>query len=87
MTERQKQMLRNYNWANAESLAQAYKKCSHDKMRAEAKIRAEMVQEDGFGFRITGASTFAFSCAYKVKKDDKVMLIYHTAQNVYKFAI
>jgi hypothetical protein len=87
MTERQNQMLRNYNWANAESLSKAYKKCSWDKIRAEKKILDEMYKIGGYGYRITGANTFGFSCAYKVKEGDKVMLVYHTAKNVHKFAI
>lgn len=72
-------MINRYEAATHESLADAYRGGgSCYKRRAEKSIRNEMEYLGGWGFKITSANTFAFSCAYLYKKDGKTILVYHT---------
>lgn len=78
-------MINRYNAATCGSLAEAYRTGgSVYKRRAEDAIRREMEYLHGWGFRITSANTFEFSCAYLYKKDGKTVLVYHTACNCWE---
>ena len=74
-----------YDSAACESLDEAYASGGSRRTRAAEKaIREEMAELGGFGFRITGATTSHFSCAYLYKeKDGTVTLVTHTVANRY----
>lgn len=82
MTKKQQQIIHNYNRATAYSLSDVYKNCSVFKARAEKQILNEMESVGGWGYKITGANSNTFSCAYLMTDEDGVIkIVYHTAQN------
>jgi hypothetical protein len=83
MTKRQMQIINSYNKSNNYSLDDVYTSYSVFKARAEKDILNEMTSVDGWGYKILGANSCAFSCAY-LKQDDNdgnIKIVYHTAQN------
>ena len=82
MTKAQRQIINNYNRATAYSLDDVYANYSLFKARAEKQILAEMESVGGWGYKITGANSNTFSCAYLMTNADGVVkIVYHTAQN------
>lgn len=83
MTKRQQQIINNYKKSNNYSLDDVYTNYSVYKARAERQILNDMATDNGWGYRILGANSCAFSCAYlRTNKDDgQVEIVYHTAQN------
>lgn len=73
-------MIDRYKVARYGSLAEAYRTGgSYYKRHAEEAILREMKGIGGYGFRITSANTYHFSCAYLYDKDGETFLVYHTA--------
>ena len=87
MTKKQQQMLANYRFATKRSVCEAYKQPSVYKTRAEHFILNEMLENKGYDYFVTSAGCQHFSCAYTYTKDNQTRLRYHTAYNVYDFAI
>lgn len=83
MTKRQQQIVNNYNRSSNYSLDDVYTNYSVYKARAEKDILNEMASENGWGYKILGANSCSFSCAYlRQNKDDGfIEIVYHTAQN------
>lgn len=77
-TKQAEQMIRNYNYSNSCWLCQAYGRYSDAKERAENKILDEMQKIGGYSYRITGAGSCYFSCAYRLDHEGKKYLVYHT---------
>ena len=83
MTKAQQQIINNYNRAPAYSLDDVYANYSEFKARTERQILNEMESVGGWGYKILGANSFAFSCAYLKQNeiDGQIEIVYHTAQN------
>lgn len=83
MTKAQQQIINNYNRATAYSLADVYANYSVFKARAERQILDEMESVSGWGYKILGANSCTFSCAYLKQNeiDGQIEIVYHTAQN------
>lgn len=83
MTKRQKQIIDNYNNSRNYSLYDVYNNFSVFKARAEKDILNEMASVSGWGYKILGANSCSFSCAYLKQNeiDGQVEIVYHTAQN------
>jgi hypothetical protein len=83
MTKRQKQIIDNYNKSTNYSLDDVYDNYSVFKARAERQILNEMASTNGWGYKILGANTCSFSCAYLKQNeiDGQIEIVYHTAQN------
>ena len=90
-TKAAQSMISSYiNTTKGSSIYKAYRKPSAAKVEACDKIKKEMNEVGGYGFRITKAGSSFFSCAYLVNhiadgetKATKY-LIYHTVNNVYR---
>ena len=87
MTKAQQQIINNYNRATAFDLSQVYKTASVYKWRAQKTIFDEMEKCGGWGYRILGANSCAFSCAYLRQNEinGQIEIVYHTAQNTRVF--
>ena len=83
MTKRQQQIIDNYNKSINYTLSDVYNNCSCYKWRAEKGILNEMKNCNGWGYKILGANSCQFSCAYLTtdKDNGQVQIVYHTAQN------
>ena len=83
MTKRQQQIIDNYNKSNNYSLDYVYNSYSVYKARAERQILNEMKNCNGWGYKILGANSCQFSCAYLRQNadDGQIEIVYHTAQN------
>ena len=87
MTKQQQTLLANYRRADKTSVCEAYKNPSFYKTRAEHFILEEMKANNGHDYYVTTYGCQHFSCAYLYEKDNQQRLRYHTAYNVYDFAI
>lgn len=83
MTKRQQQIIDNYNKSCNYSLDDVYSNYSVFKARAEKDILTEMVEANGWGYKILGANSCAFSCAYlrQNAKNGQIEIVYHTAKS------
>ena len=83
MTKRQQQIISNYNRSTAYSLHDVYMYYSIYKARAEKDILQEMQNNGGWGYKILGANSCQFSCAYLMtdKESGHIKIVYHTASN------
>ncbi len=83
MTKRQQQIIDSYNKSTNYSLDDVYTNYSVFKARAEKDILDEIVNCNGWGYKILGANTCAFSCAYLKQNENngQIEIVYHTAQN------
>jgi hypothetical protein len=82
MTKKQQAIINNYNKSMAYCLDDVYATYSVFKARAEKQILNEMESVGGWGYKITGANSNTFSCAYLMTDADGVVkIVYHTAQN------
>lgn len=78
-TEQAKTIIRRYNNSDCYRLYQAYKySYSNYKARAEQEILDEMQKLGGYSYRITGAGSCFFSCAYRLAHDGKQYIVFHT---------
>ena len=87
MTKRQQQMVNNYNNSNMYRLSDLYTTCSFYKTRAEQMILNEMLDNNGYDYKICGGNSCTFSCAYKMVKDNHEILVYHTHCNRYEIVL
>jgi hypothetical protein len=83
MTKKQQQIISNYNKSTNYSLDDVYSNYSVFKARAERDILNEMASVDGWGYKILGANSCAFSCAYlrQNAENGQIEIVYHTSQN------
>ena len=83
MTKRQQQIIDTYNRSNNYSLNDVYTNYSVFKARAERDILNKMASVGGWGYKILGANSCAFSCAYLRQNAEhgQIEIVYHTAQN------
>lgn len=79
MTKKLQHLVEAYEHATMRDLYDLYERPSCAKIEADRKIRHEMIDAGGYGYRIIGGNSSTFSCAYKVG----TTLIYHTAYNKY----
>lgn len=76
--------------ARGDSIYKAYRRPSEAKVNAYNAIKKEMSEVGGYGFRITGAGSHFFSCAYLVnciadgETEATKYLIYHTPSKIYR---
>lgn len=88
LNKQQKSILDRYNTSNKYGLMDCYKSCSHYKTRAEHLIKQEMLDRNGWGYKILSYNTNCFTCAYTYKNEfDELVLVYHTAYKRQEFAI
>ena len=89
LTQKQQQMLNNYNNSDMYSLQDLYKTCSVAKTRAEYLIKEEMRKIGGYGYKVCGGNSNCFTCAYcydsRENGNINTHLVYHTAYNRYDF--
>lgn len=83
MTKKQQAIIDNYKRATACGLDDVYANYSVFKARAEKQILDEMESVGGWGYKITGANSNTFSCAYLKQNEanGQIEIVYHTAQN------
>jgi hypothetical protein len=83
MTKQQQQIITRYNNSNNYSLDDVYSSYSVYKARAERHVLNEMESVNGWGYKILGANSTQFSCAYlkQDENDGTIKIVYHTAQN------
>lgn len=83
MTKRQQQIIDNYNKSTNYCLNDVYANYSVYKARAERQILNDMTSENGWGYKILGANSCAFSCAYlrQNAQHGQIEIVYYTAQN------
>lgn len=77
-TQAARDIISRYNYSNCSRLYEAYGSYSCYKARAEQEILQEMAEMDGYSFRITGAGSCFFSCAYKMKHEGSEYIVFHT---------
>jgi hypothetical protein len=85
LTQKQEEMFHRYCNSSATSLHDVYESWSDKKEEAYKYCLRDMKEHDGQDMRITGANGFAFSCAYRVIRDDGAYLVYHTRCNRFEF--
>lgn len=84
MTKQQEQIINAYKRTDKRSIYECYKKPSNYKLNAEQTIKNEMVDYNGFGYRVLTYNINKFTCAYKYSKVNKYTgevfetLVYHT---------
>lgn len=83
MTKRQNEIINKYNQSTNYCLDDVYFSYSTYKARAEKAILKEMELQNGWGYKILGANSCTFSCAYlrQNAEDGQIEIVYHTAQN------
>lgn len=85
-TKKAARLALSYLHATATCLREAYRTYSDEKYNAEKAIQMlDMPRYNGRDYRVTGASSFAFTCAYVYadKKTGELMLRTHTKDNAY----
>lgn len=87
MTKAQKQLYNAWRRARHETIWDAYARPSFAKEEAYEYCLKDMREHNGFSGRITSANSFHFSFAYIYDTEKDKRLRYHTAANVYDFAI
>ena len=87
MTKRQQQMVNNYYNSNMYNLSDLYKTCSFYKTRADYMIRNEMIENNGYNYKICGGNSCTFTCGYLMQKDNTTILVYHTHCNRYEIVL
>lgn len=87
MTKKEQNMLWSYEHAKCENIMQAYNRPSRRKIEAFDDCRRKENELNGYGGRITGASSHFFSYAFKYEKNGKKFLYYITYANDYSFEI
>lgn len=88
LTKKEQEILNRYYNSRNYSLGDIYKSYSFEKGRAEAIIKNEMQKKDGWGYKILGANSNTFSCAYCYSNEfGEIVLVYHTAYNKKEFII
>lgn len=91
LTQKQLKMYRRYWNSYCDELPAIYKlprmACSTNKIEAYKACIADMHRNDGYDMRITAWTTFWFSCAYRVDREDGRYLVYHTRRNRFEFQI
>lgn len=77
----------DYKRANSDidSILKAYKtRPSAEKLDAENDIKREMINNNGYGYKVLGHNTFNYSCGYVIDFVNTQLLVVHTKCNVYK---
>lgn len=87
LNKKERQMLNAYRASQNYTLNNVYKSPSKKKREAYSACIADMIRNDGFDMRITFATTYQFSCAYRIKREDGIYLVYHTRCNRFEFQI
>ena len=87
MTKKQLQMVNNYYNSTMHDIYDLYDRPSYYKIRAEQMILNEMLDNNGYDYRICGGNSCTFSCAYRMIKGNHEILVYHTAQNRYEIVL
>ena len=89
LTKKQQEMVNTYQKSDMHSLRDLYTNYSDAKARAEMLIINEMIDNNGYSFRICGGNSCFFSCAYcyDIAENGKISkhLVYHTPQNKHDF--
>ena len=85
LTQKQEEMFHRYCNSSATSLYGVYESWSDKKEEAFKYCLRDMKEHGGQDMRITGANGFAFSCAYRIIRDDGAYLVYHTRCNRFEF--
>ena len=87
LTQKQEDMFRRYRNSSKTTLHDVYQSWSDKKEKAYKYCLRDMKEHGGQDMRITGANGFAFSCAYRIIRDDGAYLVYHTRCNRFEFKI
>ena len=85
LNQKQEEMFHRYCNSSATSLCNVYETWSDKKEEAYRYCLRDMKEHGGQDMRITGANGFAFSCAYRIIRDDGAYLVYHTRCNRFEF--
>lgn len=76
--------IERYNESNKYDIYDAYTQPSSTKVSSFYKLLNKMKELDGYDMKITGAGSDNYSCAYKIKENEAVYLIYETRLNSFK---
>lgn len=87
MNKINKQILENYKKSEYYSLNQKYKSCSFAKIKAEQEILQDMKNLNGYNYKIVGANTSTFSCAFTFEENNKQFLKYFTRSKIKIFEV
>lgn len=88
MTQKNMNMLWNYEHAEARSIYEAYRQPSYNKVRAFRDCEAAKASKNGYDARIPSASCHFFTYAFRYRDaEGKERMQYHTHANVYDFAL
>ena len=82
-TKQAKRFLTMYSWATDKDIYDAYKQPSQTKVSTFYSLKRKMEELGGYDMRITGAGSDNYSCAFRLKIDDVVYLVYETKCNSY----
>ena len=85
ITKKQAEIINRYNRSTSYGLRDVYERYSTAKAVAEEDILREMRNRNGYGYKILGAHSCTFSCAYLYDVDNTTFIVYHTAQNCAEF--
>lgn len=83
--ERENRYKRMYYKSNCVSVNDYYKSCSIYKKNAELGVISEMLNNDGFCYKVLNGNSNTFVCAYIMIdiENGNELLIVHTAYNRY----
>lgn len=87
MNKQNQLILNNYRNSECYSLNQKYKTCSFAKLQAEREILQDMQKMNGYAYKIIGANSNSFSCAFIFEKDARKFLKYFTRTKTKVFEI
>ena len=85
LNQKQEEMFHRYCNSTATSLCNVYQSWSDKKEEAYRYCLRDMKEHHGQDMRITGANGFAFSCAYRIIRDDGAYLVYQTRTKRFEF--
>ena len=77
-----------YEKATETSVYQHYKKVGKTNAYAEKTIIREMVENNGYGYKVLCGGSYSFTCGYLYTREDGVeVLVIHTRDNRYLISL
>lgn len=84
-TNKARNFIERYERSQEFTLRDCYINHSFEKARAEARCREKMFDMNGFGFKIMGFNSMAFTCGWLYEDKDGVLILHvETRANTYE---